>query len=389
MNFDWPRLNAEYDNTSVSTLRARRRRRRQPENQAAVWKDAKSTARRVHSEGASTLRLIALIGAIILSVGSTSAFAQAQRADSASDASDARTDAMLAMPNLSTPAPLTNLYATSPGLESQIPAPRLGVNLLAPLGWDTNPEPVQSGGMPTWETSPLGSVSLSAPIGAPFRFTASGFGELNTFFSASDVNVQRVGGSARLQYVDPNDDQAFSPYVAIAPRQQWASASSGLQEVRQDFNVGFNKRFNFDGDFQRLATGSGTSAGTVWSFGLTAFGQLRERDPQLSSDAVFLIPSVSKVITPDWSASFAVELLGRWFEPNLAGVANRSLEAEPIATVEYLIPASLLGGETVARILGRPALDLQGSYLKLWSTAANASYAQWEAQAALRMGWRF
>ena len=181
MNFDWPRLNAEYDNTSVSTLRARRRRRRQPENQAAVWKDAKSTARRVHSEGASTLRLIALIGAIILSVGSTSAFAQAQRADSGERRQRReRTPCWRCQPvdARSLDEPLCD----EPGPRVANPAAPARRNLLAPLGWDTNPEPVQSGGMPTWETSPLGSVSLSAPIGAPFRFTASGFGELNTFF---------------------------------------------------------------------------------------------------------------------------------------------------------------------------------------------------------------
>ncbi len=355
----------------------------------AGWKDVKPRPGCVLSLGSVARQLAVLIGAVVLSVLPASAFAQAQRVDTESDANDARTDAVLAMPNLSTPAPLTNLYATSPGLEAQIPAPRLGVNLLMPLGWDSNPEAVRSGGTPTWETSPLGSLSLSAPIGAPFRFTASGFGELNNYFSASDVNVQRVGGSARLQYVDPNDDQAFSPFVAIAPRQQYASPTSGLQEVRQDFNIGFNKRFNFDGAFQLLPAAADTSAQTVWSFGLTAFAQQRERDPRLSSDALFLIPSVSKVITPDWSASFAVEMLGRWYEPNTAGDANRDLEAQPIATVEYLIPASFLGGEKVAKILGRPALDFQGSYLKVWSTAPGVSYGQWNAQAALRMGWRF
>ena len=31
--------------------------------------------------------------------------------------------------------------------------------------------------MPSWQTSPVGNVSLSGPIGAPFRFTATGVGE--------------------------------------------------------------------------------------------------------------------------------------------------------------------------------------------------------------------
>lgn len=343
-------------------------------------------ARRARARRARLLAAASFVAAVASPLAP--AFAQAQRGDIGSDASDARTDAMFAMPNLATPAPLDNLYATSPDLEAQIPAPRLGANLLGPLGWDSNAEQFQRG-TPTWETSPLGNVSLSGPIGAPFRFTVTGVGEVKSYFSASDVDVQRLGGAARLQYVDPADDQAFSPYAAISPRQQWAMQESGLNEVRTDFNLGFNKRFNFDGDFRRVAAAPDTSAQTVWSFGLTAFGQIRDRDPRLSSDAVFLIPSVSRVITPDLSASFAIEFLGRWYERDRLGEASRDYEAMPIATAEYLIPVAFLGGERIAKILGRPALDVQGSYLRVWSTVPGVTFGQWEAQAAIRMGWRF
>jgi hypothetical protein len=333
--------------------------------------------------------MAALANAAVFAGIAAPACAQATRADAGSDADDARTDAMLAMPNLSTPAPLSNLFSTAPGLEEQIPAPRLSTNLLLPLGWNSNANEVSSGGISSWESSPFGNVSMSAPIGAPFRFTATGFGELNRYFAVPDVDVDRIGGSARLQYVDPTNDQAFSPYVAYAPRWQWARPDSGLNETRQDFNVGFNKRFNLDGAFQLVPIAADTSAETVWSFGLTAFAQRRVRDVRLSSNALFLIPSVSYVISKDWSASLAVELLGRWYEPDLAGETSRDWEALPIATLEYLIPASFLGGESFAKVLGRPALDFQGSYLKVWSTVPNVSFGQWEARAAIRMGWRF
>ena len=61
----------------------------------------------------------------------------------------------------------------------------------------------------------------------------------------------------------------------------------------------------------------------------------------------------------------------------------------PIVTAEYVVPESLLGGERMAAILGHPALDVQGSYLKVWSTVPGVAFGQWEAQAAIRMGWRF
>jgi len=317
------------------------------------------------------------------------AFAQEQRGDIASDAADARNDAVFAMPSLSPVETLDNLYATAPGLEAQLPSAQLRAGFFGPLGWNSNPREVASGGPTSWETTPLGNMSVAAPIGAPFRVTFAGFGEINRYFSAPDANVDRLGGSVRLQYVDPTNDQAFSPYVAYAPRWQWAAQDSFLNETRQDFNLGFNKRFNLDGSFQLVPIAADTSAETVWSFGLTAFAQRRVRDIRLSSDAVFLIPSVSYVISKDWSASLAVEFLGRWYEADRFGETSRDWEALPIATLEYAIPAAFLGGDNTARLLGRPALDFQGSYLKVWSTVPSVSFGQWEARAGIRMGWSF
>ena len=332
-------------------------------------------------------RFSALLAPILSLAGP--AFAQAQRSDSGSDAQDARTDALMATPNLVTPTPQDNLFATTPGLEEQIPAPRFGANILLPFGWDSNPAERAQGGPTSWGTSPNGSLSLTAPIGSNLRFTASGFGEANMNFSASEANRDRLGGSARLQYVDPNNDQGFSPYAAFSPRWQYGGPDSVYQEQRQDYNFGFNKRFNLDGGFQPIKPAGDSSAATVWSFGLTAFMQIREREPRLSSDAVFVIPSVSYVISQEWNASLAVEFLGRWFERNRFGAANHDYEAMPIATLEYIVPAAVFGGEANAKLFGRPAIDLQGSHLYVWSTAPGASYGQWDLRAAMKLGWRF
>ena len=336
-------------------------------------------------------RLLGLLAAILAAFLclSAPALAQAQRSDAGSDAEDARSDAMRATPNLATPTPQDNLYATTPGLEEQVPASRFGANLLLPFGWDSNPAELAHGGPTSWGTSPNGSVSLTAPIGSNLRFTASGFGEANLNFSASEANRDRLGGSARLQVVDPNNDQAFSPYVAFAPRWQYGGLASVYQEQRQDYNFGFNKRFNLDGGFQPILPAGDTGAATVWAFGLTAFGQVREREPRLSSDAVFVIPSISYVISSEWNASLAIEFLGRWYQRNAFGAANHDYEAMPIATLEYVVPAAVFGGEANAKLFGRPALDLQGSHLYVWSTSPGVSYGQWDLRAALKLGWRF
>jgi hypothetical protein len=296
---------------------------------------------------------------------------------------------MRATPNLATPTPQDNLFATAPGLEEQVGAPQFGANLLLPFGWDSNPVEIAHGGPTSWGTSPNGSVSMTAPLGQNLRFTASGFGEANLNFSASEANRDRLGGSARLQVVDPDNDQAFSPYAAFSPRWQYGGPDSAYQEQRQDYNLGFNKRFNFDSGFQPIHPAGDTSAATVWSFGLTAFGQIREREPRLSSEAVFLIPSVSYVFSPQWNISLAVEFLGRWYARNPFGAANHDYEAMPIATLEYVVPAAVFGGENNARLVGRPAIDLQGSHLNVWSTSPGVSYGQWDLRAALKLGWRF
>ena len=58
-------------------------------------------------------------------------------------------------------------------------------------------------------------------------------------------------------------------------------------------------------------------------------------------------------------------MLGRWYEPDRFGEASHDWEALPIATLEYIIPASVFGSEQFANLLGRPAIDLQGSHRKV------------------------
>jgi hypothetical protein len=322
----------------------------------------------------------------------TLAFAQAagDRSDAGIDADDARTDALLGTLNLATPAPYGNLYSTAPGAEQQVTRPQFRFNFLAPLNFDANAEETSSGGTSTWGTFPVGNLSWAAPVGdLPFRVSANARSEFKSFFGASDVDIDRLTFSGRLQYVDPTNDQAFSPYFAITPRFSYLPTFSDQTEARQDFNLGFNKSYHLNSSFQLVPAAADTSAETVWSFGLTSFVQRRLRQPQLSSDALVLIPSASWVISKDWNASLAVEMLGRWYEDDRFGEASRDWEVLPIATLEYIIPAYLFGNEQFANLLGRPAIDLQGSHLKVWSTVPGVSFNQWEASATLKVGWRF
>ena len=188
----------------------------------------------------------------------------------------------------------------------------------------------------------MGSLSFAAPLfDLPVRLTANMVVENDRFIKSRSADLDKIGGSVRLQYVDPNNDQSFSPYIAYAPKWDFIPTFADKVARREDVNLGFNMRFNLDGNFQRLPFSGDTAALTVWSFGLTMFGQRRFREPAPSSSALFLIPSVSYVISEQWNASLAVEVVGRWFDSNDAGFLRRDWEAQPIATLEYVIPAAM------------------------------------------------
>lgn len=322
----------------------------------------------------------------------TAALAQAagDRSDAGIDADDARTDALLGTLNLATPGQIDSLYATAPGAEQQV-RPQFRFNGLLPLNFDSNPLELGAGSDSSWGTFPVANLSAAAPLGGglPFRVTVSARSEFKQFFNASDANIDRLTFTGRLQYVDPTNDQAWSPYFGVTPRFSYLPTFSDQTEARQDFNLGVQKSWHFDNAFRLIPGAADTSAETVWTFGLTAFAQNRQRQPQLSSDALVLIPSASWAISKNWNASLAVELLGRWYEPDRFGEASHDWEALPIMTVEYVIPAEWFGGDSVAKLLGAPAIDLQGSHLKVWSTVPGVGFNQWEASATLKVGWRF
>ena len=310
--------------------------------------------------------------------------------DVRSDAQDARDDALLATPSLATPQPLSNLYATAPGLEQQVSAPQGRFNLLLPFAYNSNAEEIAHGGTQTLQTFPAGNLSWAVAAGSlPLRITFNSNAESDRYFRAPAEDLDTYGASGRIQYVDSTNDQAFSPYFAFAPRWDYLPTFSEQISARQDFNLGFNKRYNFDSSFQPVPIASDTSASSVWSFGLTAFVQRRLREPQVSSSAVFVVPSVSCVISKDWNASLGVEFLGRWYDPNSVGFSVQDWEVLPVATVEYVIPTSLFGSEMIANAFGRPALDFQASYLRVWSNPMDASFGQFAASATIKAGWRF
>jgi hypothetical protein len=308
------------------------------------------------------------------------------------DANQARYDAMFGMHGY-TPVAQDNVFATTPGLEQQAPRSTFTFNVLAPISFTSNALSGPSG-IPTDQNSavfrPVVGVSWATPVfDLPFRFTANVRAEVDRFTAVPSADFDKVAVSGRLQYVDATNDQEYSPYVAYAPRWAYAPFYQGWLQTRHDLSFGFNKAFNYDGNFRRVAFAANTLAETTWSFGVTAFVQRRFSDPPPGSWAFFVLPSATYVITEQWNVSLGLDFMRRGFDVMQGGPAEEDWLLQPIVTLEYVLPSAWFGSDRNAALIGRPALDFQVAYERNWSNVPLFDFSAWTAGAALKFGWRF
>ncbi len=238
-------------------------------------------------------------GVALVLIGNITAAPAAQPdTGAAADASEVFLDAVMATPNDVTPVPQDNLIATTPGLEQQAPQPQITVNVLGPLLYNSNVAFAPSNGTAALEGSPVVGLAVADHLGnLPIRISVGSSVEWDRFANASSADWDKVRPFLRLQYVDSTNDQAFSPYFAYVTRMDFDPTLATRFATRQDLNLGFNKVFNFDGNFNPVPFSGNSSAAAVWRFGLTAGVQQRFRQPAPASYAFFFVPSVSYVIS--------------------------------------------------------------------------------------------
>ena len=298
-------------------------------------------------------------------------------------------NAILATPNYKTPVLPDNLLATAPGLERAAPAPQFTLNAVVPLLFNSNPEFRSCCGPQSFQGSPVARLGWASQLfGTPLRLSGAAALEFERYPGANAASVDYFRSSARLQYVPPGDDQAFSPFFSYVPRMDFEPTLADNFETRQDLNLGVDKVFNFDGSFHRVPASADSSGTTVWSFGFALSAQQRFRNPAPGSHALVFAPSASWVISPQWNASFALPVTRRWFNA-VGGISQRDVTVEPVGVVEFIVPESWLGGPRGARIFGYPAVDFLGFHERNWSTAPGFAYGQWLAGIVLKAGWRF
>ena len=338
--------------------------------------------------GARTTALVAALIVAALQGGSAGAQTANSNASLVGD-QGGMWDAILATPNQKTPVLQDNILATAPGLEQAARTPPFTLNILAPAFYNSNAQFLSSGGSQTLEGSPVVRLGWASQLfDLPIRVSGAASVESERFVNAPDAAIDYIRPSARAQYINPNDDQDYSPFLSYVPRLDFDPTFANNFSTRQDLNLGVDKVFNFDGDFNRIPFGSNSSSATVWSFGFGAGGQRRFRDPAPQSYALFLNPSAAYVISEQWNTSFSMPTTGRWFD-TINGVNQRNLTVEPVGVVEYVILSGWLGGVDAARILGNPAADFLIGVERNWSNVSGAAYTQWVAGLVFKTGWRF
>src|SRR6516164_5663827 len=172
-------------------------------------------------------------------------------------------DAIFATPNYKTPSLPDNEFATTPGLEQAVPAPQFTLNVLAPALYNSNAQFLSSGGSQTLEGSPLVRLGWASQLfDTPIRVSAGASLETERFVNAPGAAIDYIRPSARAQYINPQDDQDYSPYLSYVPRLDFDPTFANNFATRQDVNLGIDKVFNFDRDFNRVLFSGNSSAAT-------------------------------------------------------------------------------------------------------------------------------
>ena len=301
----------------------------------------------------------------------------AQANDQREDGNTARYDAMFGTPNRYTPVPPDQRLRDHARPGAAGPPFAVHVNGLAPIFFNSNAELRQSGRRHEFgrvqpdrrrlvvDAGLRPSVQVHGATRAPSSI-ASRRRQLSTSTSCAS--------RPRLQYVDADNDQAFSPYVSYSPRWDFAPFYASWFETRQDLTFGINKTFNYDANFRRVPFSGNTFAETIWSFGMTVCvpaAVQRRRHPDRGP------PSSSRrrryVISPQWNVSLGAYMERRGFD-FYQGFADEDWFIEPIATLEFVLPSRWFGSDANAALIGRPALDFQVAYERNWSTLAAFNY---------------
>jgi hypothetical protein len=260
--------------------------------------------------------------------------------------------------------------------------PEFNFRVIAPFYYNSNAKEVQSAGPAALEGDPEVELGWARSLTLmPLKFSVRLRADTDRYANVSMADEDEVSGSFKASYYDALDDQAWAPFVSYKSTAIYDATFSPWTETRNDFALGLDKFFNFDGNADLLPASARSRVNAVWSLGVSFFVQRRLRVPGPNSIAFYVVPSATYVPSRDWTVSLLVSSRDRWFDTTTSSItttSRRDFEIEPILTIAY-----------DPNLPGAPQIALQASFERRSSNLSNKSWSQWTVGPVLTANWRF
>ncbi len=278
--------------------------------------------------------------------------------------------------------------------QAALPAqPQFNFRINAPLYFNSNAQEVGSGGSAALEGDPEIELGWTRGLTSlPLKLSGRLRADTDRYANVSQADEDETSGSFKASYYDANDDQAWSPFVSYKGTLVYDATFSPWTETRNDFAVGFEKRFNLDAGFDLLPASARSRAVAVWGLGFDVYVQRRLRTPGPDSNALYVVPSATYVPNKEWSISLFLNTRERWFDsatPPATTPSRRDFEVEPILTIAYDPSRILFGRLEQQKRLGSPQIALQVGFERRSSNLPHRSWDSWTVGPVLTANWRF
>jgi hypothetical protein len=349
---------------------------------------ANPRARRILFGGAILLAVAAPVSARSAMAQNSTSESRAEAQDSRSDrideqedAVDAAQEAAYARDVASQPIPITLRDFT------------FRANL--PIFYDSNPNELQSDGPSSMEADPEAELGWRKNLqSAPLAFSVRLRANTDRYGAEPQAGGDQTSARFMVSYKDKANDQAWSPFFWYKGTMGFQGTFSTWTYTRNDVVVGLGRVFNFSGNFRGLPISANSQVAAVWSLGFRLYVQRRLRVPGPDSVALYAVPSITYVPSPNWSVSLLASIRERWFDvpPASAGTTpRRDFEVEPLLTIAYDPSTALFGSDGFARQqrFGAPQIALQIGFERRSSNLSGKSWNEWTVGPVLSANWRF
>jgi hypothetical protein len=269
------------------------------------------------------------------------------------------------------------------------------VRINLPLFYNSNAEEFQSHGSSALEGNPQLELGWGRSFTTlPLKLAVKLYADVDRYANVpipNEANEDELYESIKASYYDAGNDQQWSPFVSFKNNTIYDATFNPWTETKNDFAIGFDKFFNFNGGFQRLPASAKSRNNAVFTLGISIYAQRRLRTPGPSSWAFYAVPSVTYVPSDKWSISLFLNTRQRWFDSVSGPTPRRDFEFEPIFTVAYDPATPLFGaeGKSLPQFVGTPQIALQVGFERRSSNLPNKSYSIWTAGPVLTASWKF